>query len=156
MKEWKWRLVNGCECKSPLSTATQFVNPCQDGTNASMCSGNVLKIMILQWNKLIYTFKDGMDFHLICMTKGILLIEQLSYIRTQQLSMDPAPIQLKPIHTLTSCYSIIHFDIILSFTSRGPYPMRFQDQNCTIFYISHFLHVCYMSSLLTLSRWNFF
>jgi hypothetical protein len=43
MKAWKWLLVNGCECKNPISAATEFLNSCQDGTNASMCSGIMLK-----------------------------------------------------------------------------------------------------------------
>jgi uncharacterized protein (DUF4213/DUF364 family) len=42
-KKWKWLLVNGCECKSPISTATEFSNSRQDGTNASICLGVMLK-----------------------------------------------------------------------------------------------------------------
>jgi hypothetical protein len=43
MKEWKWLFVNDCKGKSPISTATEFLNSCQGWTNASMCSGIVLK-----------------------------------------------------------------------------------------------------------------
>jgi hypothetical protein len=32
-----------CECKSPISTATGFLNSCQDGMNASMCLRIILK-----------------------------------------------------------------------------------------------------------------
>jgi hypothetical protein len=31
--------VNGCEWKSPVFTATEFLNSYQVGTNASLCSG---------------------------------------------------------------------------------------------------------------------
>jgi hypothetical protein len=29
--------------QEPVSTATEFLNSCQDGTNASMCKGIILK-----------------------------------------------------------------------------------------------------------------
>jgi hypothetical protein len=43
VRKWKWRLVNGCEYKSPIYAAIEFLNPCHDGTSASMCSGISLK-----------------------------------------------------------------------------------------------------------------
>jgi hypothetical protein len=43
MKKWKWLIVNGCESKSLISIATEFLNTCQDGKNASVCSGIMLK-----------------------------------------------------------------------------------------------------------------
>jgi hypothetical protein len=43
MKKRKRLFVNGCECKSPISTATEFLNSFQDGKNASVCSGIELK-----------------------------------------------------------------------------------------------------------------
>jgi hypothetical protein len=43
MKKWKWLLMSGCECKSPISTARAFLNSCQDGTNASVGSRIMLK-----------------------------------------------------------------------------------------------------------------
>jgi hypothetical protein len=36
-------LMNGCECKSPICTVTEFSNLCQEGTDSLMCSGIVLK-----------------------------------------------------------------------------------------------------------------
>jgi hypothetical protein len=42
-QKWKLLVVNGYECKSPISTATEFLISCQDETNASMSSGTVLK-----------------------------------------------------------------------------------------------------------------
>jgi hypothetical protein len=35
--------VNSCEHKLLISTATKFLNACQDGTNASKCLGIMLK-----------------------------------------------------------------------------------------------------------------
>jgi hypothetical protein len=35
----------------PISSATEFLNPCQDGTVASVCSEIVLEKMALRWNK---------------------------------------------------------------------------------------------------------
>jgi len=31
----QWLFKNGCEYKSPISTVTEFLNSCQDGTSAS-------------------------------------------------------------------------------------------------------------------------
>jgi hypothetical protein len=33
MKKWKWLLMNGCEGKSPISTAMEFLNSSQGGIN---------------------------------------------------------------------------------------------------------------------------
>jgi hypothetical protein len=40
-KIWKWKLLfmNGCECKSWISTAKGNLNQCQDWSNARECSG---------------------------------------------------------------------------------------------------------------------
>lgn len=35
----------------PISSATEFLNPCQDGTVASVCSGILLEKMALRSNK---------------------------------------------------------------------------------------------------------
>jgi hypothetical protein len=43
MKKLKWLSMNGCECKSTISTATVFSNSSQDGTDASMYWGIMLK-----------------------------------------------------------------------------------------------------------------
>ena len=43
MKKFKSLIVNGCETKSPISTEMEHLNLCHDGTNASVCSGTVLK-----------------------------------------------------------------------------------------------------------------
>jgi hypothetical protein len=37
MKKRTWLFANGCECKSPMSTATEFLNLCQDGKTYEMC-----------------------------------------------------------------------------------------------------------------------
>jgi len=42
-RKWKWQFVNGCECKSPVSARTKFLNPYQDGTDASICLWILLK-----------------------------------------------------------------------------------------------------------------
>jgi hypothetical protein len=41
--KWKWLFVNGYECKSLISTMTEFLNACQDGVSASTWSGIALK-----------------------------------------------------------------------------------------------------------------
>jgi hypothetical protein len=43
MEKWNWLFVNGCKYKSPVYTAMEFLNSCQDRTNASMCLGIMLK-----------------------------------------------------------------------------------------------------------------
>jgi hypothetical protein len=35
--------VSGCKCKSLISTMTEFLNLCQDGTDTSVCLGIMLK-----------------------------------------------------------------------------------------------------------------
>jgi len=40
--------MNGCECKSLISTVVEYLNFCKDGTIALVCLGNVLKIMIFR------------------------------------------------------------------------------------------------------------
>ena len=35
MRKWKWLFLNGCKCKSRIYAVTEFLNPCQDGINAS-------------------------------------------------------------------------------------------------------------------------
>ena len=39
MGEWKWVFVKGCECDVPISTTVQILKLCQDGEDASACSG---------------------------------------------------------------------------------------------------------------------
>jgi hypothetical protein len=43
IEEVEMAVGEGCECKSPLSAAMEFLNSFEGGTNASMCSGIVLK-----------------------------------------------------------------------------------------------------------------
>jgi hypothetical protein len=43
MKKWKLLFVNGCKCKSLISTMAEILNLYQDRTNASMRSRIVLK-----------------------------------------------------------------------------------------------------------------
>jgi hypothetical protein len=43
MKKYEWLFVNGCECKSPVFTMMKFLNSLQDGTDASICLGIMLK-----------------------------------------------------------------------------------------------------------------
>lgn len=43
MRKWKCMFVNGCQCQSSISTATEILNLCQVGTNSSMCLGVMLK-----------------------------------------------------------------------------------------------------------------
>jgi hypothetical protein len=31
MRKWKWLLVNGCECRSVISNAAEFLNPYKEG-----------------------------------------------------------------------------------------------------------------------------
>jgi hypothetical protein len=59
MKKRKWLLVNGCECKSPISVVVEYFNMIQDEDNASECSG-----ILLENND---TFNAAMTSHLICM-----------------------------------------------------------------------------------------
>jgi hypothetical protein len=33
MRKWMWLFVNGCECKSPIFTETEFLNSFQGGVN---------------------------------------------------------------------------------------------------------------------------
>lgn len=42
-RKWKWQFMNGCECKSPVPARTIFLNPYQDGTDASVCLWILLK-----------------------------------------------------------------------------------------------------------------
>jgi hypothetical protein len=70
MRKWKWLFMNGCKCKSLICSVTEFLNLCQNGTNASVCSGIMFKIVILHWNEWA-TFNVVMASHLIHMTEGI-------------------------------------------------------------------------------------
>jgi len=40
MRNWKWLVMNGCECNS---TAVGFLNWCQDVKDASLCFGIMLQ-----------------------------------------------------------------------------------------------------------------
>jgi hypothetical protein len=40
LRKWKFIFLNICQCKGPISTTEEFLNLCQDGTNASMCLGD--------------------------------------------------------------------------------------------------------------------
>jgi hypothetical protein len=57
------------------STAAEFFKMCQDGTDALLCLGIVLKVLICQRD----TLHIVVAFHFIFMAQGTLLIEQLPY-----------------------------------------------------------------------------
>ena len=42
-RKWKWQFMNGRECKIPVSARRKFLNPYQDGTDASGCLWILLK-----------------------------------------------------------------------------------------------------------------
>jgi hypothetical protein len=44
-EEVEMAVCEGCECKSLISVAIEFSNACQDGTNGSVCSRIMLKII---------------------------------------------------------------------------------------------------------------
>ena len=55
MRKWKWLFENNCKCKRPISTMTEFLNLCQDGTNASICPDIVVNNdMSVAWISYIY------------------------------------------------------------------------------------------------------
>jgi hypothetical protein len=41
MRKWKYMSVNGCEFDKPIFATTEFLDECQNGADASMCSGLV-------------------------------------------------------------------------------------------------------------------
>jgi len=43
MGQWKWLFVNGCEFKGLISVMREFLNWCQDGRDASVCLGIMVK-----------------------------------------------------------------------------------------------------------------
>jgi hypothetical protein len=40
LTKWKFIFLNSCQSKGPISNTEEFLNLCQDGTNASMCLGD--------------------------------------------------------------------------------------------------------------------
>jgi len=74
MKNWKWVFVNCDENKSCISTAAEFLKMCQGGTDAWVCFGIVLKVLICQSSK-----GDMLNiviaFHLIFMAQKTSLID---------------------------------------------------------------------------------
>jgi hypothetical protein len=50
-RKMQWLLMNGCEYKSPISTVTEFLNSCHDGTSASAAWRLHWKVIELPWNK---------------------------------------------------------------------------------------------------------
>lgn len=42
-RNWKWQFKNGYECRSPVSARRKFLNPYQDGNDASVCLWILLK-----------------------------------------------------------------------------------------------------------------
>jgi hypothetical protein len=67
MGKWKWLLVKGCECESPISTAKEFSFFCQDGPSASVYSGIMVKNNDYVIGKSA-TFNIVMTSHQIVMT----------------------------------------------------------------------------------------
>lgn len=51
MKKCKWPYVNGCKCNSIISNMTKFLNPCQDGSNATFNA--VISHLILMIQKTV-------------------------------------------------------------------------------------------------------
>jgi len=47
IRNWKWLFVNGCEYESPIYTAQEFLNSCQDWTYTSMCLRPHLTLQLL-------------------------------------------------------------------------------------------------------------
>jgi hypothetical protein len=43
VRNWKWLVVNGCECRILNSTAVEFLGWCQDVKDASLCFGVMLQ-----------------------------------------------------------------------------------------------------------------
>jgi hypothetical protein len=43
MEMWKWLFMNGCEFKGLISVVMEYLNWCQDGIDASVCLGIMLK-----------------------------------------------------------------------------------------------------------------
>jgi hypothetical protein len=43
MGKRKWLCVKGCEFKGLISVTMEFINSCQDGRDASLCLGIMLK-----------------------------------------------------------------------------------------------------------------
>ena len=39
MRKWKWLSMNGCEYKTPISAAAEYLNSCHGGTDASLWRG---------------------------------------------------------------------------------------------------------------------
>jgi hypothetical protein len=52
MRTREWLFVNGCECNSPVSTATKFFNTSKDGANANASMHLVITLtIIIHWTK---------------------------------------------------------------------------------------------------------
>lgn len=43
IRKWKWLIINDCKIKSLISTATEFLNSCQNGPNPPACSWITIK-----------------------------------------------------------------------------------------------------------------
>jgi hypothetical protein len=71
MKKRKWLSVNGCDCKSPISTATELLNSCQDGTNACVLGDYVEQQWYFTGISEMHQCCDDISFNF--MTRGNLL-----------------------------------------------------------------------------------
>jgi hypothetical protein len=65
MGKWKWLFMNGYECMSPIFTVTEFLNPCANGTDSSVCLWIVVKIVVFHWDdwatfKVVMTASNSM------------------------------------------------------------------------------------------------
>ena len=59
-RKMKWMFMNVCEHKSPISTASEFLNSCQVGASASTgrrLHWNVMKIVWNKWSTYIFDFR---------------------------------------------------------------------------------------------------
>jgi len=64
--------MNGCECKSLISTVAEYLNFAKMGQLHSLCLGSVLKIMIFRWKKWA-TFNILMTSHFLWLGELCLL-----------------------------------------------------------------------------------
>jgi hypothetical protein len=76
---------------------------------------------------------------------------KVNYCVNKSLPLVPILSQMYPVHTLSSCFSNIHYNIILPSTTSLPsclFLSGFNNQNFV--YFSYFSHACYMHHLILL------
>jgi hypothetical protein len=86
MRKCKWLYVDGCKCKSPISSRGGFFfNSCQVG-QMHHCAWVLCRKMILHWKKWA-TFNAVMASHLIAVTYGIFITEHFSEVAISKIVM---------------------------------------------------------------------